>query len=254
MRMNVELQQLSACRCPRRRRRSARRPTSRGASGGTLRVARPRARVGPRPRSRRRRTQALRGMVRPDQHCRLPPRRRRAPRSTSRTPATTAWPAKGRCSSIKTSVSTTRCCRDYRSTRRKCRRVGGETIFASTRLAYQRLPDELKQRSQGCTRATSTTMATITAPSGFASRRPEGPDGHPPGGAPASDDGRATLVRQRIDDRLGGRARESGERGLFHELWSYLDDDAVRYEHRWEVGDLIVWDNSPCSMGDVTSL
>jgi len=30
---------------------------------------------------------------------------------------------------------------------------------------------------------------------------------------------------------------------VLHELWSYLDDPAVRYEHRWQVGDLIVWDN-----------
>jgi taurine dioxygenase len=36
---------------------------------------------------------------------------------------------------------------------------------------------------------------------------------------------------------------DSDSEALLEELWSYLDDDAVRYEHEWQVNDLIVWDN-----------
>ena len=77
------------------------------------------------------------------------PRHPIARRSTSRTHATTVWPAKARCSSIRTSVSTTSLLPGLSLYAEEVPSSGGETIFASTQLAYQRLPDELKQRVGG---------------------------------------------------------------------------------------------------------
>ena len=30
---------------------------------------------------------------------------------------------------------------------------------------------------------------------------------------------------------------------LLHELFAAFDDPAVTYRHRWQVGDVVVWDN-----------
>jgi alpha-ketoglutarate-dependent taurine dioxygenase len=122
--------------------------------------------------------------------------------------------------------------------------VGGATIFASTQLAYERLPEELRQRvaqlhaqhvydyrsdygTQRFRVASSPGAPTATHPVVLR---------HPATGRPL------LFVNELMTDSIVELDERASEE-LLHELWSYLDDDAVRYEHRWEVGDLIVWDN-----------
>jgi taurine dioxygenase len=122
--------------------------------------------------------------------------------------------------------------------------VGGATVFASTQLAYQRLPDDLKQRiaslharhvydyrndygTQRFRIASSPGAPTATHPMVLT---------HPETGRPL------LFVNELMTDSIVELDERDGE-ALLEELWSYLDDDAVRYEHEWQVGDLIVWDN-----------
>ena len=121
---------------------------------------------------------------------------------------------------------------------------GGETIFASTQLAYQRLSEELKQR---ITELHARHVYDFRNDHGTQRFRiaaaPQAPTAtHPVVLAHPLTDRPLLFVNELMTDSVVELAEQESE-GLLHELWSYLDDDAVRYEHHWEVGDLIVWDN-----------
>ena len=121
---------------------------------------------------------------------------------------------------------------------------GGETIFASTQLAYERLPDELKQRIDGLHARHVYDYGNDRGTQRFRiAAAPKAPTAthdivlsHPATDRPL------LFVNELMTDSVVELADPESEE-LLRELWSYLDDDAVRYEHRWEVGDLIVWDN-----------
>ena len=115
---------------------------------------------------------------------------------------------------------------------------GGETIFASTQLAYERLPDELKavgglhaRHVYDYRNDRGTQRFRIAA-----ARRA---DRHTRSCSPTGDRS-AAAVRQRTDDRRR-RARRRESEDL--QECGPTSTMRVRYEHRWEVGDLIVWDN-----------
>lgn len=121
---------------------------------------------------------------------------------------------------------------------------GGETVFASTKLAYERLPDDLKRR-----------IGDLHATHVYDYRNDRGTQRFRVAAAPQAPtathavvlahpvtDRPLLFVNELMTDRVAELDDQASE-DLLHELWSYLDDEAVRYEHRWEVGDLVVWDN-----------
>ncbi|HUP73065.1 MAG TPA: TauD/TfdA family dioxygenase [Acidimicrobiales bacterium] len=121
---------------------------------------------------------------------------------------------------------------------------GGETVFASTQLAYQRLPDGLRQRIGALHARHVYDYSNDRGTQRFRiAAAPQAPTAsHPVVLAHPATDRPLLFVNELMTDSIVELTdRESEE--LLHELWSYLDDDAVRYEHRWEVRDLIVWDN-----------
>jgi taurine dioxygenase len=121
---------------------------------------------------------------------------------------------------------------------------GGETIFASTQLAYQRLPDALKQRINDLEARHVYDYRNDHGTQRFRiATAPQAPTATHPVVLPHPSTHRPLLfVNELMTDSIVGLADGESE-DLLHELWSYLDDPAVRYEHRWQVGDLIVWDN-----------
>ena len=122
--------------------------------------------------------------------------------------------------------------------------TGGETIFASTQLAYQRLPGELKQRIGGLHARHVYDYGNDYGTQRFRiAAAPKAPTAthdvvlsHPATGRPL------LFVNELMTDSIVELTDRESE-DLLHELWCYLDDEGVRYEHRWQVGDLIVWDN-----------
>ena len=121
---------------------------------------------------------------------------------------------------------------------------GGETIFASTQLAYQRLPVELTRRIDGLHARHVYDYRNDHGTERFRiAAAPQAPTAtHPVVLAHPLTDRPLLFVNELMTDSVVELAEQESE-DLLHELWSYLDDDAVRYEHPWEVGDLIVWDN-----------
>ena len=124
---------------------------------------------------------------------------------------------------------------------------GGDTHFASMYAAYERLPERLKTRIEGLrvlqafdevqdarldlTRIPLDEVKHAWQP--IVIRHPE--TGR-----------RALYVNRLMSHRIEGMD-EAGSEALLEELFTYGEDPAVRYEHVWRVGDLVMWDNL-CSM------
>jgi alpha-ketoglutarate-dependent taurine dioxygenase len=118
-------------------------------------------------------------------------------------------------------------------------RAGGDTLFANCRYAYSMLPQSLKNRISG-----------HDAHHGYdydkTERSPRGGPGfhgthpvampHPLTGEPV-----LYLSRNSTTEIVGLSPDESDE--LLEELFSHIESPDAIYRHRWQVGDLIVWDN-----------
>jgi alpha-ketoglutarate-dependent taurine dioxygenase len=123
-------------------------------------------------------------------------------------------------------------------------RVGGETVFANSVLAYERLSDARKQELAGLHARHVYDPANDYGTKRF--RLADVPHGltavhpvvlpHPVTGRPI------LFVNELMTDSIVELAPEESE-ALLHELFAAFDDPAITYRHRWQVGDLIVWDN-----------
>lgn len=120
--------------------------------------------------------------------------------------------------------------------------VGGDTLFASGYAAYEALPERLKQRLEGVSGA-----FTYGGRKGRqALLNPEDrnvlPASHPiirvhPETGRRSlyfDPGKILFIE-------GAEADESDD--LIDELTTYMIQPNGEYRHRWQVGDIVIWDN-----------
>jgi alpha-ketoglutarate-dependent taurine dioxygenase len=122
--------------------------------------------------------------------------------------------------------------------------VGGETIFASTHRAFDALAPELRARIDG---RAARHVYDATSDTGTTRYRlancPGAPTATHPVAMPHPRTGRPLLfVNELMTDSIVDLPEDDSE-SLLHELWAYLDDPAVQYRHRWQEGDVIVWDN-----------
>ena len=128
--------------------------------------------------------------------------------------------------------------------------VGGNTSFCSMYAIYDALPDGLKQRI-----ATLKIKHDGTYNSGGYVRQGVTPTDDPrssPGAVHPlvcthPDTGRQMLYlgRRRNAYLLGLELSES--EALLDELWQYVERPEFSWEHVWQVGDLVMWDNR-CTM------
>lgn len=121
---------------------------------------------------------------------------------------------------------------------------GGELEFASTRPAYARLPSQLKERIENL----------VVVHDYVFSRSKVGADVVPESLAVTLPPVRQKLVRTNpaIGARnyyVGSHARsidgmsDEDARALLDDLLARATRPEDRYEHRWQVGDLLIWDN-----------
>jgi alpha-ketoglutarate-dependent taurine dioxygenase len=121
---------------------------------------------------------------------------------------------------------------------------GGETIFANAALAHQRLPAKLKQR-----------VATLQGRHVWSYS--ESGDARPDPAAfnaqtrhwihplvwPHPDTGEQVLLASKMfTDSIVGLPRAESD-ALLEEIFAHIEDPAVEYKHKWEVGDYLLWDN-----------
>jgi taurine dioxygenase len=124
---------------------------------------------------------------------------------------------------------------------------GGETHFASMYAAFQRLPERLKARIEG--RRVLQAFDEVQDARLDLSRIPLEDVKHAwqPLVIRHPETGRKALyVNRLMSHRIEGLSEAESD-ALLEELFTYGEDPAVRYEHVWKVGDLVMWDNL-CSM------
>lgn len=121
---------------------------------------------------------------------------------------------------------------------------GGETRFANAISAYKNLPQALKDRIADLNGrhvwAYGESGETRPDPDNFTD---ETQHAISPLAWPHPLTGEMVLVASKMfTDSIAGLPRVESD-ALLDELFSYLDDAAIIYEHKWEVGDYLVWDN-----------
>jgi taurine dioxygenase len=121
---------------------------------------------------------------------------------------------------------------------------GGETSFANCHLAYDALPPEIKRRLEGL-RALNAYY--YESPNRLrkttAVREPEAPRAVQPVIRTHPLTGRKSIYVNRLmtDYILDIDPAESNE--ILNELFDLIEQPRFQYQHRWRVGDLVIWDN-----------
>ena len=120
---------------------------------------------------------------------------------------------------------------------------GGDTLFASMHTAYDALPERLKTR-----------IAPLMVEFGYGGRARKGMERLDPGdqrAAPAVYDmvrvhpetGRKSLyVNPTHIIGIVGMPESEGDR-LLAELYWYMLQPNAEYRHKWQAGDMVIWDN-----------
>jgi taurine dioxygenase len=127
---------------------------------------------------------------------------------------------------------------------------GGNTSFCSMYAIYDALPDRLKARIAGLN-----IKHDGTYNSGGYLRQGVTPTGDPrtsPGAmhplvCTHPDTGRRMLYLGRRRNAYIGGMEVAESEALLDELWSYVERPQFPWEHVWQVGDLVLWDNR-CTM------
>ena len=121
---------------------------------------------------------------------------------------------------------------------------GGDTYFADTRAAYDALPEAMKQKLEGLV-AEHSIWYSRSLRGGYVpsdeERAARPPARHPlvrrhPGS------GRKALFIASHASHVVGWQHEEG-RALLDELLAFATEPRFVYRHKWQVGDLVIWDN-----------
>jgi taurine dioxygenase len=116
------------------------------------------------------------------------------------------------------------------------------TRFASGIRAYQQLPDDLKRRLDKL-QVLFVANYVFTTRNRDAEADPTWPRAVHPAGVPHPITGEPCIfVNQSQTDSIVGLDRSESD-ALIDTLYGYLFDPANVYEHHWQNGDLVIWDN-----------
>lgn len=128
---------------------------------------------------------------------------------------------------------------------------GGSTFFLNTHAAWDELPDDLKQRVSGKTIKQDNTYDTAMKLREGA-QATKAPTNNDPSAEPGvshpiisthPETGRnALFLGRRYGAYINGLPIDESE-NLLNALWAHTDQARFVHEHRWRVGDVVVWDN-----------
>lgn len=122
---------------------------------------------------------------------------------------------------------------------------GGDTEFANTRAAYEALPEDERARLDGIRvvhsfEASQRMMVPDPSDEQLAAWRRRGAREHPLVWRHAS--GRRSLVLGATAERVVGMSDSEG-RAFLDRILAWATRPRFVYRHRWQAGDLVVWDN-----------
>jgi len=124
---------------------------------------------------------------------------------------------------------------------------GGNTLFANAYKAYEALPTEVKQRIHG-----RKAVQVYDYGGGVLDRKhmvePQAglSYAHPVARTHPATGGKALYVNRLMTHHIEGLPREESEE-LLALMFDTIERPEFIYEHRWRVGDLLLWDNR-CSL------
>lgn len=126
-----------------------------------------------------------------------------------------------------------------------CRRTapkGGQTEFASTYAAYDALPEDEKAELEGLRVVHSVVAAVreVATPEEIEPRKRALRAEHPLVWTHKS--GRKSLLIGYTADSVVGKSKAEG-RALLARLLEWTAQPAFTYRHKWQEGDLVIWDN-----------
>ena len=124
-------------------------------------------------------------------------------------------------------------------------REGGDTCFANMVLAYETLPEATKKRLVGLTALNAFTYGS-TQPD-MKGDPAKGPHAHHPVARTIPQTGRKALCVSRLMTERINELPEEESRALLDELCDHVERPENIYQHKWRVGDIVVWDNRATS-------
>ena len=130
--------------------------------------------------------------------------------------------------------------------------AGGDTEFTDTRAVYEALPEATKKRLDGLT-AEHSIWYSRGILGGYEpaeeERKARPPALHPLVRTIKGSGRRALFLAAHVSRILGWPEDES--RALLDELMQFATQPRFVYAHRWQVGDMVIWDNR-CTMHRAT--
>ena len=119
---------------------------------------------------------------------------------------------------------------------------GGNTRFANTYAAYDCLPEATRERIEG-RRALNVYDYLRNPCKREVEARPDAPRfSHPIVRTHPRTGRKALYICRLITESIDGMDRAESD-ALLDELFDHMEQDAFVYEHRWRVGDVLIWDN-----------
>lgn len=120
---------------------------------------------------------------------------------------------------------------------------GGETKFSNSHRAYDALPDDIKEKLEGLRAENAYLYYSPNMMRKVAAREEEAPRAlHPVVRTHPVTGRKAIYVNRLLSDRIIG-LDETESDALLELLFQQIEQDQFIYEHKWRVGDVIVWDN-----------
>ena len=127
---------------------------------------------------------------------------------------------------------------------------GGDTCFLNMYAALEALPAEMRRRLESASvRHDSSVNSGGYLRAGFDEvvDVSEAPGASHPAVPVHPESGRPVLyLGRRLNSYVEGM-KVSDSEALLDELWSHVEQERFTYRHRWQVGDVVLWDNR-CTM------
>ena len=124
--------------------------------------------------------------------------------------------------------------------------VGGNTLFANCYTAWETLPADLRDKLEGLKAHHIYDYAGNPLKRGD-NIDPNAPQYyHPVARTHPATDRKALYVNRLMTDYIDGIPREESDE-ILAQLFAHSEEERFVYEHVWQVGDFVIWDNR-CSM------
>ena len=117
---------------------------------------------------------------------------------------------------------------------------GGDTLFANMCRAYETLPDKTRQRIEGLTARNIYEYGTVAVGGPLSADAPRAI--HPVVRTIPETGRKALYVCRLMTDRINELDPQES-RALIDELCDHIEDQKFVYQHKWRIGDIVIWDN-----------